>query len=195
MKKHGCLFLATLTLMFALSAPRAALADDTIKHPGDHPNYTFEIEPHGLLGWAYYGTSLGFGVGGRMSIIVAQNGFISTLNNSVGVTFGVDYLYYSGCGYLDSIGCGASILFFPIAMQWNFYVAKEWSVFGEPGIFIYHNFVDTSYCTPGFLGCTAPTTTGVGPEFFLGGRLHFSEHVALTMRVGYPTLSVGASFM
>jgi hypothetical protein len=29
---------------------------------------------------------------------------------------------------------------------------------------------------------------------YAGGRYHFSDSVALTLRIGYPTLSVGVSF-
>ncbi len=183
-------------LFFAASAvPSPALADDTIKHPGDHPAYRFEFEPHAL--WApwgsYYGGS-GLGLGGRLSVILTDSGFIPTINNSVGITAGIDWLHYSACYYLDSFGCGASYLFFPVAMQWNFFVAPSWSVFGEPGLMIFHGFFDTGYCPlNGF--CAYPTATGVAPVFYLGARYHFNDHLALTMRVGYPTFSVGVSFM
>jgi hypothetical protein len=34
----------------------------------------------------------------------------------------------------------------------------------------------------------------VHPIIMAGGRYHFSENVALTMRVGYPSFSIGVSF-
>ena len=38
--------------------------------------------------------------------------------------------------------------------------------------------------------------TGVGPAFWVGGRHHVSETVALTFRLGYPDLlTLGVSFM
>jgi hypothetical protein len=189
-------------LVSILALPSVALADDTIKHPGDHPHYAFEIEPHLLLGWGSdYGTT-GVGIGGRVSIPIVQDGFVKTINNSVAIGFGLDFVHYSGCyGAFGNFAgdCGANYIFIPVVMQWNFFVAEHWSVFGEPGLYIYHGFFDTNYCgtLPGGVNvnCTEPSTTGVGPAFYIGGRYHFSEHVALTMRIGYPSLSVGVSFM
>ena len=43
--------------------------------------------------------------------------------------------------------------------------------------------------------CTS-SSTGVGPAFWFGGRYHFNDTVALTMRFGYPDLlTLGVSFM
>jgi hypothetical protein len=180
----------------SLAHTPAAFGDDTIKHPGDHPIYRFEFEPHFLWGWTSYYGGGGYGVGGRLSAPLSDSGFIPAINNSVGITVGVDWLHYDGCYYNGLFGCGASYLFFPVALQWNFFVAQGWSVFGEPGLFIYHGFFDTSLCDKvAGNGCSAPSATGLGPAFYLGGRYHFNEHIALTMRVGYPTFSVGVSFM
>jgi hypothetical protein len=80
-------------------------------------------------------------------------------------------------------------------MQWNFFVAQHWSVFGEPGLVIWHGFFD--YCSgapPGY-ACAGPSQTGVDVAFYLGGRYHVSDHLALVLRVGYPTFSFGVSFM
>src|SRR5471030_2885343 len=85
-------------LVSVLALPSLALADDTIKHPGDHPHYSVEVEPHLILGWGSgYGTT-GYGIGGRVSIPIVQDGFVKTINNSVAVGFGLDFLHYS-CGY------------------------------------------------------------------------------------------------
>jgi hypothetical protein len=193
--------LFTVTSLVAVSAS----ADDTIKLPGDHPHYSVEIEPHGLLGWSanYYGT--GFGLGGRITIILTHDGFVKTINNSVGIGFGLDWVHYSGpsCySFYRGIcygGFDANFIQFPVVMQWNFYVAQHWSVFAEPGLYIWHGFYDTNYpCNgPGLPPCGFYnyTDTSIGPAFYIGGRYHFSDSVALTMRIGYPTLSVGVSFM
>jgi len=178
-----------------------AQADDTIKHPGDHPDYKIEIEPHGLFAWEDFYGGNGFGAGGRFTIPVVRNGFIPSINNSIGVSFGLDFVHYSGCYYKafgTSTGCGANYLFFPVAMQWNFYVAERWSVAGEPGLFLYTGFYDDNglgdFCNNNG-GCSgSPTRTSVRPSLSLVGRYHFNEKISLTMRVGYPTLSVGVSF-
>ena len=47
----------------------------------------------------------------------------------------------------------------------------------------------------GFNNCANPTSTGVDFAFYVGGRYHINDHVALVMRIGYPTFSFGVSFM
>ena len=192
---------------FALLAVSAsggdAKAQGVIHSPNDHPDYKVEIEPHLTFvpgGWSgYYGRyGLGIGAGARFSIPVMDPGFIKSINDTVAISFGADFLHYSGChglrrtkfGAFREYGCDTNALLFPVALQWNFYVHERWSVFGEPGLFIYHFFVGD--CGD-FAGC--PSATSVYPAFYAGGRFHFTEHVALTMRIGYPTFSVGVSFM
>ena len=93
-------------------------------------------------------------------------------------------------------GCGASYFAFPVAMQWNFWLTTRWSVFGEPGLYIYHGVYD-DFCDPNVFGpgCAPPKATGIDFAFYAGGRFHFNEKIALTMRIGYPTASVGVSFL
>ena len=65
-------------------------------------------------------------------------------------------------------------------LQWNFWLSEDWSVFGEPGPGLR---LDDSHIS-------------VEPlEFWAGGRWHFVEYAALTMRVGYPTFTVGVSLL
>jgi len=182
------LSLALLALL-ALFVASPASADDTIKHPGDHPHYSVEVEPHLLLGWGG-GWGGGVGLGGRFTIPVVDNGFVSTINNSVGVGFGLDVLWYNGCYYAGG-GCTATGFDFPVVMQWNFFVAQRWSVFGEPGLVIYHNAWS---CPGGNCPNFGNAETFVEPALFVGGRYHVSDSVALTMRIGFPSFSFGGSF-
>jgi hypothetical protein len=193
-------------LILAPLAPEAR-ADDTIRRPGDHPKYAVEIEPHALWGWTHYhyAPDDGFGLGGRFSIPIVENGFVPSINNSVAISLGVDWLHYSGSGCYDYYfgphypGCynvgDANYLFFPVVMQWNFFVAQHWSVFGEPGLVIWHGFYDYCSTAPPGYPCANPSSTGVDFAFYVGGRYHVSDHVALVLRVGYPTFSFGVSFM
>jgi hypothetical protein len=208
----SCSAVFSVVTAMALGIAGPARADDTIKRPGDHPHYTVEIEPHGILGWGaqWYGT--GLGLGGRVSINLTHDGFIKTINNSVAIGFGLDWVHYSatGCYYAPGFpgncyGYGywpsADFLQFPIVMQWNFYVAQRWSVFAEPGLYIYHgifSFPNYPCNGPGLPPCVYPyypSDTGVGPAFWAGGRFYFSDSLTLTMRIGYPDLlTVGVSF-
>lgn len=205
MRTRHALSLATFLAIGALAAQ--SRADSTIRTPGDHPDYVIDIEPKGNFGFfGAWGNSLGFGAGVRFSIPVMKNGFIPKINNNVAISFGADWLHYSGgCGYYFAgyagAGCGADYLFFPVALQWNFYVAKQWSVFAEPGLAIYHAIYD-DYCGVYAVNSTSyaicknnqPTHTFVTPVFQVGGRWHASDKIALTLRIGYPTVDFGVSF-
>ena len=185
------LLIAALAFTLTSLVGAQARADDTIKHPGDHPKYSVEAEPHVLLGWDNIYASGGYGVGGRFSIPVVDNGFVQSINNSVAISFGMDITHYDACNFAG-IGCSATYLFFPVAMQWNFFVGQRWSVFGEPGLFIFHGFVDD--CTAGAKECNRPNVNGVRPGLSIGGRYHLSETVSLTLRIGWPAFTFGVSF-
>jgi hypothetical protein len=201
--------LAIVSVTAAALLSAEARADDTIKHPGEHPQYSVELEPHLLIGWDanyYYGSGDGFGLGGRVSINLTHNGFVQSINNSVAIGLGIDWVHYDApaCFYYYNRGAGcyggvsADFFQFPVVMQWNFYVAKHWSVFGEPGLYIWHGSYGNGACynPAGVLVNCSYSDTGVGPAFWVGGRYHFNETVALTLRLGFPDLlTVGVSFM
>jgi hypothetical protein len=203
---HRSLLLVSVLLGVLLLSPLPARAEEsTIKHPGDHPHYSVELEPHVLFAWDnnFYAGS-GFGLGGRVTIPVTHEGFIKSINNSVGIGFGLDWVHYGDCYYYYgpvNVGCGADFFEIPIVMQWNFYLSRHWSVFGEPGLYIYHgNFDVGGYCG-GVVGprgvvyyANCPSTTSVEPAFWAGGRYHINDSVSLTMRIGYPTFTFGVSF-
>src|SRR5688500_15855595 len=127
-----------------LTARTARAEDMIIKRPGDHPVYSVEIEPH--LALAFFvptAGSSGVGLGGRFTIPIVKNGFISSINNSVGIGFGLDWISYNGCyrgRWANPYSCpNFQAFFIPVVMQWNFFLSTHWSVFGEPGLAITHN--------------------------------------------------------
>lgn len=192
-----------VTVALVFLAP-AAFAQSTIKRPGARPQYSFEAEPHllaGLMDPPGFGGGTGWGLGFRGSVELIKNGFIPKLNNSVALGFGVDWLRYDGWngarGYCErrisgpagvpicvEVPGGANgdidYFFVPVVMQWNFWLHRQWSVFGEPGIAMYVEDGDVEF-TPFVL--------------YAGGRFHFTDRIALTMRLGYPTFSLGVSFL
>jgi hypothetical protein len=182
---------------FSLSANAAA---DTliIRHPGDHSRYAFEAEPHALLGVIKppgEGKGTGLGLGFRGTVTLLDNGFVPTINNSIGIGFGLDWVHYGhgrdhcvrdpGPSGVCNVDNSESInnLWFPVVMQWNFFLSRQWSVFGEPGLALHYESVPGDH------------SVRVDPHFYAGGRWHFSDRMTLTMRIGYPTFSVGVSFM
>jgi len=186
-------------ILAALCCPTRASADTlVIERPGAHPRYVFEAEPHLLLGalpapGPARGT--GFGLGFRGALEIIDNGFIRSINNTVAVGFGADWVYYAdsdlpcerapgteSCAELDP-DFSVNYLYVPVVMQWNFWLSRDWSVFGEPGLGLH-------------FASRGDDRTGLDPFLmFVGGRFHFGERVTLTMRAGYPTFSVGASFL
>jgi hypothetical protein len=170
-----------------------------IKRPGYHPRYSFEAEPHLLLGvidppGAANGGGVGFGFRGTIPLL--SNGFIPSINNNVGIGFGIDFVHY-GWGnnhcVFDSMGRCTRVddqnnvndIWMPVVMQWNFFLSRNWSVFGEPGLSLRYE------------SSTGPNRgLRVEPfQLYLGGRYHFSDNVTLTLRLGYPTFSAGVSFL
>src|SRR6188768_3758218 len=94
-------------LVFNNHAARAET--NIIKQPARHPHYVFEAEPHFLL------APLGArpvlpGAGFRGTVVLAQEGFIDRINDSVGIGFGVDYTR-------DNV-------WLPVVMQWNFWLSE-----------------------------------------------------------------------
>lgn len=195
--------LATLT-----AAP--ARAEGIIKNPGDHPKYAVELEPHGLLQWDnYWWGGTGFGLGMHAVIPFLDNGPVSSINNNMGIGFGLDWGHFSdnSCGYyyarfapgrfgLGPCDASANSLSFPVYVQWNFFLTKVVSVFGEAGFGIYHDW--TSFAPLG--GCPiggdcSYSATGVFPYFEGGGRFLFGDTIGLLVRIGYPYFTIGMSIL
>jgi hypothetical protein len=172
--------------------PAIASADATIKQPGDHPDYRVEIEPHGILGWpGFYNYDVygvfGFGGGARFSLPLCKNCFIPRINNNVAISFGADFAFFP---LGNAFGYTPAFLYLPVAMQWNFFVHKKWSVGPELGFSpVIGVFYDYNNCAG---NCH---NWGVYPLFEAVARYHFNDRVSLTLRGGFPEfLNVGVSF-
>jgi hypothetical protein len=152
-------------LVLAMSPAALAAEQSSIRAPGDHPAYIFEAEPHFLLGYAGPFDQNGSPGAGFRGTFTIADGFVKSINDSVGV----------GVGF-DIAGDGRVLV--PIVMQWNFWLSTHWSVFGEPGIAFGSGARDVLF-----------------PAFYVGGRLHFTDRIAMTLRLGYPDVSLGVSFL
>ena len=194
-----------LSAAVLLLATSRASAQSIIRRPGRHPRYSVEAEPHLLLAIADpFGVDIpgdwGYGLGARMSIPVAHDGLIAKINDSVAVGFGVDYVRYTGgpyggpcvrwapgpagtniCVQTEGSDGRAETLIFPVVFQWNFWLSEAFSVFGEPGLALVHESVGGLDLAPFVL--------------WGGGRYRFSDTVTLTGRIGFPSLSLGVSFL
>lgn len=204
------LSIPVLGVGIALASSWSALAEAQIRQPGHHPRYAVELEPHIVLGLGDppgLGGGDGIGAGLFASLPLANDGFLPKLNDSVALRFGVDWVFYGGddgvrapcgrfvsgpndtrvCVALGAEGGAASYWYLPVAMQWNFWLHPRASVFFEPGLEIHRlRYGDARYGDD--------TELGAGPLIDFGGRFHFADWAALTLRLGYPTSSLGVSF-
>jgi hypothetical protein len=172
--------------LVVLAAP-SALAATTIRNPRQHISYKVELEPHlnfGFLRYRYFGSAPRngfffpeFGAGFRATIPIVDPGFVPSINDSVGITFGGDI---TGCTDYCS---GYVHLRLPVGLQWNFWVTDRFSAFADLGFILGVDAGRGPY-------------SGVYPDFMFmaGGRYLFTKKVGLTFRVGYPFISVGVSF-
>jgi hypothetical protein len=197
-------FLAVAGLLLGVLDARPSRAQSTIRSPGEHDPSRFELEPHVVLGpFDPPGGGAGVGVGGgfRAGFQILQAGFVPTINDSVAIGVGADFLHYGGhravdrgtctrfasgpngtivCVEVSQAGGPSNYAFFPIVLQWNFWLTRHWSLFGEPGLSLYWS----DY-----------RSVGVVPNFFGGGRYRFNDNVALTFRLGYPSFTLGLSIL
>jgi hypothetical protein len=175
-----------------------------IDHPNSHVEYAVELEPHLVVQWdgPWWGGD-GFGVGGRASIPLIQNGPVRTINNSLALGVGLDWAHFSdNCGPGPGPGpyfnCSANTLWVPVVIQWNFFFSDLISAFPELGLAVHHDWWSDAYCQ-GPRGatyyCGNYSTTDLDLAFWLGVRFHLAPKFALTLRLGTPSLLLGASFL
>ncbi|MFI5299776.1 MAG: hypothetical protein ACHREM_16945 [Polyangiales bacterium] len=181
------------TLLVAATA--SAEIDIRIDGPGppraDASQYPLEIEPHFSFGAEnIYGNS-GFGAGVRFGIPLLL-GHVGSLPDNLAINFGGDIVHYDNCYYSNY--CSANYLMVPVAAQWNLFVARRLSVFGEAGAFLYKGWFDRCGPRDG-PDCSVPSDFGLLPTVAIGGRVHIGGNTAFTLRLGYPTSTLGLSFL
>jgi hypothetical protein len=69
-------------------------------------------------------------------------------------------------------------------MQWNFWLSRQWSVFGEPGLGLRYQGDPRGHKLHLDF-----------PELYAGGRFQLADTVTITLRAGFPTFSAGVSFL
>jgi hypothetical protein len=190
----------------------AAPAFAQIKEPGAHPAYGVELEPHLVLGWdrgPHHFADDGVGVGLRASIPFLRNGPISSINNNMALTFGLDWVHFgydraAACrdyrgAFCDDQDFSANAFWLPVAVQWNFFVHPRISVFGELGLALVHERWSWARPCPGMPGplCEYHDTHTDFAElvFYAGARFMLSDNFGFTLRLGFPQVTLGASFL
>ena len=183
--------LAGLSLLLCLLLTQRA--DAQIGSPGRHPHYHVELEPHLVWQWTGDEAALddGIGFGFRASIPLLQDGPVSTINNSLAISFGIDWAWFGDCRAYGG-DCRENDFWVPITMQWNFFLTSVVSLFPEFGL----GFRDAAFdydvaCSP--RGCRG-SSLEVHPVLWFGARFYLAQSFAIVVRLGTPSLQLGASF-
>jgi hypothetical protein len=89
---------AVVAVLLGLAGAAQAREVSTIYSTRTPIDYVAEIEPHLVLGSAPPGPGAGSGagIGVRASVILAPDGFIRGVNDSVALGFGLDFGHYAG---------------------------------------------------------------------------------------------------
>jgi hypothetical protein len=172
-----CFPLGIGAALLALAQP--CVAQNLIKSPTAHPQYLVELEPHLVLN--FIGDD-GLGLGGRATFVVMDPGFVTSINNNIGIGVGIDWM--DGGDHCHPGGCYDDDRFvLPAVLQWNFWFTPHWSAFGEPGIAVkFHDHNNNN------------NDTDLDVALYVGGRFNFNDDIALTLRLGTPASSFGVSF-
>jgi hypothetical protein len=192
-------------------APAPAAAQSIIKQPGNHPNYSLEIEPHLVFQWDNRAfADDGFGPGVRFNVPFLDNGPIRTINNNMAIGFGLDITFGdNNCRWWwnrfdrgdwpdDGEDCSVTEVWLPVALQWNFFLTDVISVFGEPGLAIAHRRWSWEWYCEGAGGRICDyddSDTDLELVFWGGGRFMFSDTIGATVRIGTPYVSAGINFL
>ena len=180
----------------------ATTASAQIKQPGAHESYSAELEPHLVVQWSDEPAwdDEGFGLGLRASFPVVDNGPVTTINNSLAIGVGLDWAHFDDACNIGNLNlnddCSANDFWIPVVVQWNFFFSKLISAFPEIGLGIQHSRWDIGVCRVGnnFVRCDDESDTDVELVLWLGVRFHVASGVAITLRLGVPSLLLGASF-
>jgi hypothetical protein len=183
----------------------AEAASAQINRPGSHLRYDVELEPHLVVQWndEPWWDDDGIGLGLRASIPVLEDGPVRTINNSMAIGFGLDWAHFDDACGPRSDGpfdddCSANDFWLPVVLQWNFFFSDLISAFPELGLGIQHSTWDGDWCGRGnnlyVCGRGDESDTDVELVFWLGVRFHLAEEFALTLRLGTPSLLLGAAF-
>ncbi|HMA95913.1 MAG TPA: hypothetical protein VKP30_24665 [Polyangiaceae bacterium] len=203
-KSFQSAFLSATVLSTALLGwASSADAETVIRRPGLHPQYSVELEPHLTFDWLKdrRDVSDGIGPGLHVAIPFMHQGPITTINNNMAIKFGFDLTFSGSCYwhelYRERYDCGATSLLLPVALQWNFYITDIITVFGEPGLAIRSTWWDYDYRVNCPAGVCHGDRRDTYPELYMAGgaKFMFGRTIGLTVRLGYPHATIGASFL
>jgi hypothetical protein len=188
MKLSSILFATAATLLFV------STSQAQIDRPGAHVDYRAEVEPHLVL---QHTDDDGVGVGLRASFPIIDNGPIRTINNSLALGVGFDWSHWDDeCPRFLDDDCDGNDFWVPLVVQWNFFFSDLISAFPEVGLALEYETWDNDYgdLCRGNRYCDDDGDIDVEFVLWLGVRFHLARDFALTVRLGTPSILIGASF-
>lgn len=114
---HRALALA----LVLLTLPAVANAQSIIKDRSDHTRPA-DLSLLGLIPLPF-----GFGFGMRFGIPIAHDGFIGSINDAVFIEPGAQFIFWTDFNH-DRLGIQV-----PVLMRWDFFLTRDWTVFGSVG--------------------------------------------------------------
>ena len=168
-----------LGAVVGLTLPAKAHAQSLIEKPKAHSDYNLELEGHLAF---LLRRNIAPGLGARATWELVDPGFIKGLNNTVGIGLGLDLGFNTWCeGVGESARCtdGDIDFIIPLNLQWNFWITPEWSAYFEPGIAIGRRRYGPI----------------ISPNVAVGARYQLARDLLLTLRLGYPAMTFGASYL
>ncbi len=180
-----------VSVLLAWIPPGTAQAQERVYYVQEPSAYPIEVEPHFSFGADNVYGEAGVGAGLRFSVPVVSSLLVRVPDN-LAISFGGDFLHYDNC-YFGS-ECGANYLILPVAAQWNIFPAPRVSFFAEGGVFLYKGFFNECGPLDG-PGCVAPSDFGLLPTLAVGARILMGGNASFIARLGYPTFTLGVSFL
>lgn len=180
----------------AADAPHAADAPEASDGPRArwHPKYAAELEAHGTVA-AFDKFFVGLGGGARLNFPVWQHTPFKSFDNDLGFSIGVDFIRYAAYRPnepRDNRDFRVAGYYIPVALQWNIWPGARASIFLEPTL-MYRVATYVDNCDKSRYNCAA--TSRFMPTGAIGLRFRIADHVAGTLRVGWPTASLGVSWL
>jgi len=140
--------------------------------PGPNRFANIRFEAHFAFGW--YGA---VGGGGRLEVPIVRAGLLENVDDEIALSVGAELFYFYG----PYVGLGVTPL---AALQWNFFVGNNVSLFPELGIAFVFGPSRERYWG-----------TFVAPYVGFGVRFHFTDRNAVLLRASWPAgLQVGLTF-
>ncbi|MEO7096691.1 MAG: hypothetical protein ABI175_25765 [Polyangiales bacterium] len=156
-----------------------------------HPRYGAEIEPHFVIaGLDKYGPGLGAGL--SVTIPIWQNTPFKGFDDDISFGIGLDWVRYAGYKPLEPRGSTVltQAFYVPVYVQWNVWLGSRASLFVEPTLmFRFASYPDTCPLD------NCQDKVRVLPTGSIGLRFRIVNHVAATIRVGWPLVTIGASWL